>query len=236
MLTACGGIQSKYPLDKQYWNPDDYDEVLRLVRFDTPGDERFPEFENQETSPIIRKLVDHQNFLVILTDETLGLSYRNNISDDFFDHYKTMANTYRVTNEKDEFVYDDELIEIQKFGLDLQLHYFKLGNDRISKEADDPEAYNIKSLLSSNLRTVFSNYNNYLDLINNEKAFTSASLEAYAAGIDKWFPKLFESFPNGDFEITEKKAKLMLKKSESPVVKSSLEQLLSSIEDLKTTD
>ncbi len=232
-LTACGGVQSKFPLDKKYWSVEDYDKALRLVRFDTPGDERYPEFENKKTSPIIKKLIDHQNFLVILTDEQLGLSYRNEISDDFFDHYKTMVKTYRVTNEKDQFIYDDEFVEIQKFGLNLQLHYFKLGNDRIIKEADDPEARDIKSLVSSNLRTIFSNYNNYLDLVNSEKSFTAASLTAYADGIDKWFPKLFETFPNGDFKITKNKAKLMLKKSESPVVKAAIEGLLSKIEELK---
>lgn len=73
-----------------------------------------------------------------------------------------------------------ELTEIMKFGLELQLHYFKLGNDKVIQEADNPNSAEGKRIVSSNEKTIFGNFNNYLDLVNKSNGFSEEELKAYS--------------------------------------------------------
>lgn len=220
-------------MEKRYWRAEDYDEVIRKIKYSTPEGERFPEFNNPETAQVIKKLVDHENFLVTLTDDQLGLSHRSQVASSFFQEYRDMANTYNQTDRQDKFQYGMELVEILKFGLDLQLHYFKLGNDNIIKEADDPESSSVRRLIESNEQTVFKNYNTYLDFVNSESSFDQDQLTAFAEGIDLYFLKLFETFPNGNTKIIRDKAELMLKKAENESVKSALNRLIDTVNNLQ---
>ena len=213
-------------MEKRYWAIADYDEAIREIKFRTPDGERYPEYRNPETAPAIKKLVDTQNFLVILSDDALGLDHRQSEADGFFDEYRQLVQLYYVMDREDKFVYSRELIDIYRFGLELQLHYFKLGNDAIINRADDPEAKDVQNIISSNEKVVASNFNNYLDLVNEEDAMDEASLTAYCDGIKNFFPRLFEIFPNIDRSITREKTELMLNKSKETCVQEALTELM----------
>lgn len=218
--------ESRFPMEKRYWTVEDYDDVIREIDYNTPKDERLPEFANSETSAVITKLIDTENFKVILNDEELGLNHRSNVSEKFFMEYKDLANAYNVLDRKDNFIYGPELIEILKFGLELQLVYFELGNRNIKSTVDDPNASEVRELIRSNEKVIFANFNNYLDFVNKENSFSPEVLSDYAEGIDIYFSKLYETFPKGNKRIILKKAELMLKKSQHSDVKKSLEKLI----------
>lgn len=221
---------SEYPMEKRYWTPEDYDQVIRKIHYTTPDGQRFPEFSNSVTAPVIKKLVDHQNFLVVLEDEKLGLSHRSNVAQQFFDEYKDLVDAYYKTNREDKFVYGDELIASHKFGLELQIHYFKLGNESIKQEADDPDSKSTLSTLRSNEETIFKNFNNYLDFVNKESYFTDDQLKSYSDGIDLYFQRLYSAFPDANRAINLKKAQLMYEKSENEQVQLALKKLISNIQ------
>lgn len=235
ILISCGNsLESKFPMEKRFWGPEDYDDVIRSIRYTTPEGQRFPELNSIDTAPIFKKLTDHENFLVILTDDQLGISHRSEVANDFFQEYREMVDTYYLTDRQDKFVYGMELVEILKFGLNLQLYYFKLGNDKIIKEADDPDHRDIKSVIQSNEKVIFENYNYFLDFVNKESSFSAEELKVFSDCIDTYFPKLFETFPNTRLNIIKNKAELMLKKAENKDVKESLERLLKNISKLNS--
>ncbi|SMD35069.1 hypothetical protein SAMN04488029_2323 [Reichenbachiella faecimaris] len=231
MLSCGNGVESRFPMEKRFWNPEDYKEVYREIRFNTPEGERYPELKNPDTAPVFKKLIDRQNYMAVLNDEQLGLSHRNEIASNFFDEFRSYSDVYYSTNRQDKFVYGMELVELYKFGLDLQVYYFKLGNENILKESDDPNSSNTRRVIKSNETTLLKNYNNYLDYVNKEDGFSEQEIKAFCEGIDTAFPKLFETFPNSNLNITKKKAELMLNKTKNDLVKSSLEQLLNSIDE-----
>ncbi|MEN8248492.1 MAG: hypothetical protein ABFS32_06135 [Bacteroidota bacterium] len=216
-------------MEKRYWTPTEYDDVIRKIHFGTPDGERFPEFRNPETAPVIKKLVDHQNFLVILSDDQLGINHRSEVADEFFKEYRDLVDAYYLTDRQDKFVYGMELIEILKFGLDLQLYYFEIGNTNIIKSADDPENADIQRTIRSNENAIVGNFNQYLDLVNKETSLNDEELSAFAEGIDVYFPKLFEKYPEANFEKTRNKAELMLKKAKNESVTASLKKILNQL-------
>lgn len=232
-LIGCGnGIESRFPMEKRFWGPKDYNTVYREIRFHGPKGERYPELKNPETALVFKKIIDRQNFEAVLNDDELGIKHRNTLAEDFFEEYKNFATLYYSMDRQDKFVYGIELVEVSKFGLDLQLLYFKLGNDNILQDADDPNESSVRTLLSSNERTIYNNFNNYLDFVNKENAFNENELLKYCEGIDVSYPKLFETFPKGNINITKNKAELMLKKTKKDIVRNSLEGLLKKIADL----
>ncbi|MBV6643910.1 MAG: hypothetical protein KI790_00585 [Cyclobacteriaceae bacterium] len=227
ILSCSDDSNSRYPMQKRYWNTQDYDQVIRQIKYHNPKEERYPEFSNPKTAPVIQKLVDVQNFLVVLTDDQLGVNHRSKQATDFFEEYKQLSNAYYVIDRQDNFVYGEELIAIMKFGLELQLHYFKLGNDDILKDADDPNAPEIQRLVKSNERTITKNFNRYLDFVNKETGLDEKTLRSYCDGISVYFNKLYSNFSNADPQITIKKAELMLNKTKNDSVRDSLTELLS---------
>ncbi|WP_422362273.1 hypothetical protein [Reichenbachiella sp.] len=233
-LLSCSGTGSRFPMEKRFWTPEDYENVFREIRFNTPEGERFPELKNPETSTIFKKLVDRDNFEAVLGDDQLGINHRNNVASDFFNVFRQFTELYYKTDRQDKFVYGRELIEIYKFGLDLQIYYFKIGNDNILKEADDPSSSSVKNVIASNVKTVYKNFNNYLDYTNNESGFSEDAIIAYCEGLDNAFPKLFETFPSGNPNITKKKAELMYKKAQNDKLKNSLQKLLDNIAELQS--
>ncbi|MEM6525157.1 MAG: hypothetical protein AAF693_15245 [Bacteroidota bacterium] len=214
-------------MEKRFWTAEDYDKVIREIHFNTPEGQTFPEIDDPETSDIFRKLIDTENFKAVLTDSELGVQHRSKVAEDFFQEYRDLVDAYQVIDRKDFYVYDKELIEIMKFGLELQILYFDLGNKNIINNADDPESTSIKDLLRSNENVIFKNFNNYLEFVNKENSFSLDAIQSFKSGIDVYFPQLITTFPKGQKSIIKNKAELMLKKSQNGEVQKSLHNLIS---------
>ena len=225
-LTNCNTEKHEFPLDKRYWDLNDYDKVVLELNYGYEADEKLPTFDDPQTRIIVEKLTDQQNFNIVLDDNELGLKHRNEVAEKFFSEWKDMNNIYDALDRKDQYLYDKEMLAVWHFGLGLQLKYFKLGNDQIKENADDPNSSRVKNNINSNVSTLIKNYLIYLDEINNEKAFTEEGKIKLANGIDKYFPALIELYPNANYSGMQNKAELMLKKAESDKIKSSLKKLI----------
>ncbi len=228
-LASCNTEKHEFPLDKRYWDLNDYDKVILELRFGYDNDEKKPTFDNPEKRMVVEKLTDEQNFKIILNDKELGLKHRNNVATEFFKHWKDMHDIYQATDRKDQYLYEKEMLAVWQYGLSLQLVYFKLGNDQIKESADDPNSSIVKNTINSNIETLISNYIIYLDEINNENAFTEEGKTKFAKGINTYFLKLIALYPEANYNGMKKKAELMLKKSQSNKIKSSLTKLIESI-------
>lgn len=225
-LTSCKTEKHEFPLDKRYWDINDYHNAILELRFGYEDDEKKPTFDNPEKRMVVQKLTDEQNFKIILNDKELGLKHRNNVATEFFKHWKDMHDIYQATDRKDQYLYGTEMLAVWQYGLSLQLVYFQLGNDQIKESADDPNASSVKSTINSNIETLISNYTIYLDEINNENAFTEEGKTKYTKGINTYFLKLIALYPDANYNGMKKKAELMLKKSQSNKIKSSLKKLI----------
>jgi len=229
-LTGCHSSKTdNFPMEKPYWDAMDYDNVISEIEFRTPDGEKYPALNDPETSPIFNKLIDRNNISSVVEDNTLGIRHRSEFAANMFDEYRDLAKLYSVMDREDKYVYDQEFVAILSFGLYLQIHYFKLGNDKILQEADN--ASTVKGIISSNQQTIISNFNNYLDFVNQENSFAEESLQNYSAGIDESFSKLMETFPEANFKSMITKATDMEKKATHPSLKNSLSNLISKLKN-----
>lgn len=235
-FSNCKNDNFDFQLNKRYWDLNDYDEAIRELRFGYKDDEKLPTLSDPEGRKIVLKLTDEQNFAVVLDDEELGLKHRNKVATDFFNHWTNMNYIYNAIDRKDKYVYDKEMLAVWRFGLGLQIKYFKLGNDQIIESVDDPNSKSVKRTVDSNVQTLIENYLIYLDKINEENAFSEEGKAELAKGIDDYFPKLIETFPDANYSSMKRKAKLMLKKSKSDKIKSSLNRLISLIDSKSSKD
>lgn len=233
LFISCEKRNDSFPLDKKYWDLEDYKKVVLELRFGHKDGEKLPTFNDPETRPIVEKLTNQQNFEVILDDNSLGLKHRNEMAQQFFDVWKDMTGIYSETDRTDKYLYEIEMLAVEKFGLGLQLRYFKLGNDDIIASADDPNSARVKSNVDSNISAQIRNFSLYLDNINNENAFSADGLNSLAEGIDTFFPKLIETYPSSDYSGLAEKITLLIKKSKSDRVKTSLENLQKLIDSKK---
>ncbi len=224
-LVNCNNENEKYPIDKRYWDAMDYANVITELKYGVNSDEKLPNLSDAENRIVVEKLIDQQNFKVVLDDNELGLKHRNKVASDFFLRWKDMNTIYRATDRKDNYLYDRELIEVYHFGLSLQLRYFKLGNDEIIEGADDPNSNQTTNVINSNIRTLIGNFNNYLDEINDEKSFSNKGKELISKGIDTYFIKLIELYPEANYNGMIRKIELMEKKSQSESIKTSLNRI-----------
>ncbi len=232
-LTNCKTEEHEFPVEKRYWTTEDYDNVIRELRFGYEPDETLPTFDSPSHRIIVEKLTDHQNYKVVLDDNELGMKHRNDVATTFFNKYKDMSRIYTARDRKDKYLYDMEMLAVEQFGLGLQLRYFKLGNDQILEEADDPNSSRVLSNINSNVNTLIKNYLLYIDEVNNENSFSEAGKSKLAEGIDIYFTELINLYPNSNYSALERKAELMLKKSNSQVIKSSLTSLINLIDSKK---
>ena len=187
LFSSCNNEENQFPLDKRYWDIQDYKNVRLELRHRSVNDVKLPTFENPETRIIVEKLTDEQNFNIVLDDNELGLKHKNDVAESFFNEWTNMGKIYNATDRKDQYVYEKEMLAVWHFGLGLQLKYFKLGNDQIIKRADDPNSEGVRQSVNSNINTLIGNYIIYLDEVNNEKAYTSEGKEMLALGIEKYF-------------------------------------------------
>lgn len=232
-LTNCSTEKSKFPIEKRYWDTQDYAKVIHELNYGYEADEKLPTFDDPQTRVIVEKLTDPQNYAVVLDDKELGLKHRNDVAEKFFIRWKDMQKIYRATDRKDKYLYDKEMIAVWQFGLGLQLKYFKLGNDRILESADDPNSARVKNNINSNVSTLIKNHIIYLDEINDEDALSDEGKEKFSAGIDQYFTELVQLYPEANYSEMERKIELMEKKTKSDKIKNSLSKLKELIESKK---
>ena len=233
VLVSCGEKKQKFPIDKRYWTPNDYIVVIRTLKYGYKSDQKLPSFDDPNTRVIVKKLTDQENFKVVLTDSELGLSYKNDFASSFFDRWRDMNGIYDAVDKKDKYIYEKEMLSVWQFGLKLQLYYFKLGNDKIVQEADDPEAIQTMNAVISNANTLVDNFSIYIDEVNRENYFSNSGLEFFVKGIDTYFYDLVDLYPKADYRKMLEKIDLMLKKSQSEPVKRSLNRLKKYINNKK---
>jgi len=229
IVSSCGSDDSnaKFHLEKRYWDLSDYETAIFLIKGSQDG---YPRYGSNKAA-VFTKLIDTSNFSVVMSDNSLGLKHRNEFSQKMFDYYRSMHDVYSTIDNRDKYVYPMELVDVMIFGLDLQRHYFKLGNDKIIKEADNPDSEEIKALIRSNDQILVGNYVIYLDCINRETALSSEAISKYAIGIDKYFSNLIKLYPAANYSEMQSKAILMQKKAESKEIKDSLTKLISLLEE-----
>lgn len=232
-LTNCTTEKHKFPMEKRYWDLNDYKSSILELRFGYEDDETLPTLADPNTRMIVEKLTDQQNFKVVLDDKELGIQHRSDTGTKFFERWRDMIEIYTATDRKDNYIYDKEYLATWHFGLGLQMRYFTLGNDVILENADDPNSSRIVNLTNSNIQILIDNYLAYLDLINKENAFTEQGKKELASGIDIYFSKLLDNYPKANYAALKSKAELMLKKSENNEIKKSLNGLLENVKALK---
>ena len=228
-LSSCGKA-SKFPMDKPYWGVLEYDQAIKEIRFKTPQDEKYPTLDDPETSSVVQKLIDKNNISVVADDSSLGIQFKAEFLSDMFDRYRELAQLYGgKMDREDKFIYDVELVEIMKFGLFLQVHYFKAGNDKILAQADSPESE--KRTLKGNEGIIVKNFNNYLDYVNYEKSFSDTALDAYVTGLEEGFNFLMVTFPDAPYAAGITKAEAMEQKASNANLKSALGRLIGKLRE-----
>jgi hypothetical protein len=228
-------LAEQYRLNKKFWDVKDYKNAVSKIKY-TNKKEKKPCYAVPEKAPIFRKVIDKNNISVVIEDEELGLNHRSEFASEMFDQYRNLVEVYQDIDREDKFVYPMELTDILKFGLYLQLHYFDLGNQAIIQKADNPDASDVKRVLRSNEQTLIGNYCIYLGFIKQEHSFSDEALDSYVDGVNEYFPMVIDKFPDANFNEMTKKAKDMLKKTESQKVKTALSNLLSKLESDQTEE
>ncbi len=226
-------IKNDFPTDKRFWEANDYKEIIKTLKYSYKPDERLPSFNDPETRIVIEKLTDHQNFNIILDDDELGISYRDNFADAFFKNLDDMNQIYRAIDRKDHYLYEIELLRVHQFIIAFHLKSYKTGKIEILEITDDPDSNETKNLLKSNEWKLIENFKNYLNELKFERSFSEKGKALLAKGIDVYFPKLIEQYPNADFSSLELKINLTHKKCKSERIKNSLTKIKKLIEARK---
>lgn len=123
-----------------------------------------------------------------------------------------MVIIYNVIDRIDKYIYEREYVEVYNFGLELQIKYFKLGNDVIIEKFDDLNLLLVKNIVDINIEILINNMINYLDEINNEKLYINFGLDLIVNGIDKNFIELVNIYLNYNFSGLFEKVNFMFKK------------------------
>lgn len=231
LLSSCTSSDKNhgFPMDKKYWTAEDYNTANNIITSLFYNKSELPNLDNSETSAIFNKIIDTANIAVIANDNELGLIHRGEFLKSMFDEYKDLASRYVSLDKQDKYVYPVEYVKILKFGLYLQVPYIQVNNEKILKEATNPDDEETKRVVHSNEQVLINNYNIYLDHINYEDRFNEKAIIDYSQGIDDYFPKLItEILPNGNYSGTLELVQNMLKKAKN----TSLIQALQNIEML----
>lgn len=223
-----------FPTEKRFWDAADYKAANLELNYGYDVDEKLPSFDDPSTRMILEKLVDHENYKIVLDDKELGIKHKNGVAEKFFLQWKDMTKIYQAMDRKDNYLYDKEQLAVYDFGLGLQLRYFKLGNDVILESADDPNS--VRFNINSNIQALLGNFSNYLDIINEEKAYSEEGKKMISRGISKYFTDLVELYPNVNYSEMIKKIDLMNAKSKSSEIKNSLTQLKKLIESKRAEE
>jgi len=101
-------VKHSFQLEKRFWTVQDYKEAITELKYGYESDEKLPSFNDPETKIIVEKLVDHENYKIVLEDDELGLKHRNEEAQRFFTHWKEMTTIYNSRDLKDNYLYDKE--------------------------------------------------------------------------------------------------------------------------------
>lgn len=228
LIVACASEETKttdrYNLSKKYWGIEDYKNVNHQISY-MDKDEKVPNYSDPAKAPIFQKIIDKNNLAVVVEDHALGLSHRSDFASGIFDQYRKLHGHYQDTDREDKYLFPLELVELEKFGLYVQIHYFDLGNQNIIQDADDPEDAHVQRIMRGNEKTLVSNFNLYLDEVKRENAFNAAALSAYINGLNEYFPMLLEKFPKANVATLEDKVEDMTKKARSQELIDALDSL-----------
>lgn len=190
-------------------------------------EEELPRLSNPETELVIRKIIDPLNYEAVLEDTELGLNYRSEVSQKFFDHTKDIIELYSGMDVQDKFVYAEELAELQNFFLGFQIVYFRIGNENIASQTDD------RQTIQRNQQTIVGNFTSHLDDLRREKSFGN-----YAAilgrGITTHFSKLISTFPTANYSGMLAKAKAAQGKVQTPEIQKALSELIIKLESMQS--
>lgn len=228
-ISSCKEEQG-FPTDKKYWDVKDYEMVVNEIKYNAKPEEKLPTFDDPETRLLVEKLTDEENFKVVLDDTQLGVKHRSEMAQQFFDEWRKMSDLYSEMDRTDKYIYEKEFLEVWNFGLELQIRYFKLGNDAIIEKSDDPKSESVINVTNSNISTLVGNMMIYLDEINNEKSYSEEGLNLISKGIDTNFIELVNVYPDFDYSSLLRKVDLMLNKTKSVNIKQSLTKLKTLIE------
>ena len=55
-LTSCTTEKHEFPIDKRYWDLNDYDKVVLELNYGYEADEKLPTFDDPQTRIIVEKL------------------------------------------------------------------------------------------------------------------------------------------------------------------------------------
>ena len=229
----CTGNNHNFPIEKQYWDINDYDQAILDLRFGYLDNEPKPTLDNPEKRIIVEKLIDKQNYKVILDDSSINLRERNKFAHDFFDQWKDMTGIYEEKDESGKYIYGKELLAVWHFGLDFHMEYFTIGSNAIHTFSANSNEDKVVKRINKNMEELFKNFSRYMDLIKDEDAFYENEKEFFIQGIDTYFTKLIMQHPEADYKRIEKKANAVLKKVKSKEIRASLESLVESINFIK---
>lgn len=234
LFFSCSSkLPESFHMNKRFWDISDYQAAINQIRYATPKEEGYPRLSDPLTSPVFRKLVDKQNVSVILEDKQLGVKHKNQVAQEFFDVSREIIEIYQAIDIQDKFVYPQELVKAIEFGLHTQILYFKVGNDEIIKDAINPEASEIKSLVTHNEQIIANNFNNYITFLTKADALNDTAIKEYSEMINVYFTKLIKEFPSADYSTIKNTAKTIIIKVKSSVLKKSLEDLVVKIDNKK---
>lgn len=218
-------IEKRFPVQKRYWTPEDYLNVVREIKYNTPEDIKYPNYADPESAIVVRKLVDKENFLVVVKDEQLGISHRNNFANEMFNAYRDLDELFTIYDRQDKYIYSEEMVDVIDWGLALQIHYFKLGNDDIKNDALDPESADVKRVCNSNIRSVINNFSNNLKILAKEEALNDNAKKKFANNVLQNFYDLKNTFPEGNFNGLITTIDKTISNIQSEEIKTSLQAL-----------
>ena len=237
VVFSCGNSDSgSFPIKKKYWTPEDYiavNEELSSLKF---NNKELPNLDDPKTAPLFQKIVDTNNFSIVVNDNQLGLEHRKEFISKMFDQYRRLGEQYAETDRSDKYKYPLELVEIEKFGLALQIYYIETGNQSIIKNADNPNAPDVIDITTKNRNILIRNYTLYLEHVNHEDRFTDKALISYSEGIKDFFPKVINNVaPDGDYSGMLDKIDNMLKKSNNSLIIAELQHIQSLLKSKTST-
>jgi hypothetical protein len=234
IIVSCGSkLPDNYHMDKKYWDVSDYDAALRYMKYYLDEEEGLPRLSDPLTAPVFKKLVDKQNVSVVLEDDYLGLKYRDDVADGYWDASKDILKLYQVLDIQDKYVYPIELVKAMDFFLHTQLLYFKIGNQKMLNDIVDPNDKEVKRLVRRNQQTIVNNFNNNLDFLAKEDVFSSEALNDLAVVISNQYSQLLIDNPNSNYSEMKRTIGLLIEKCESDSIGRELNKLLARINDLK---
>jgi hypothetical protein len=227
-------ISSNFHMDKKYWDPEDY-EAARSELYTYMDGKKYPNLSDPNTAMVFNKIADITNVSIVVEDSTLGITHRSKFAEEMFDKYKSFYEFYDKSDREDKFIYPSEIVEIVLFGVYTQIHYFKLGNENILKEAIDPNSDKTKYVLNSNASTIVSNMKFSLDFCKKEDALTPEAIHTLAVGLDKYLPLLFKTFPDTDYSELKSQIEILLSTVKSDELKQMLSKMNEEIDNIKNT-